>query len=402
LDALRTWLAPLKRRFDVTALLAILGVAIGCANVISLIGVTDTAGYQIFGFLRDVGAQTLFITPYTGQGGEDETAAQRANAGAFLPEDMLAQVAADEQIKQVSGILMLPGHVGYGEQRSFTLVEGTSEDYPDIRGHQIARGRYLTAEDVADRTRVIVLGHAVVEPLFGSAEPLGQQVILKGEQFEVVGVMIEKGFVGTESMDQRVFIPLSTMQELYRMPGVHSIMARVDARDVQRAKRELDGRLRSAQGLKAGDPADFEVSTVEDLTTALNSVMLIFRVMLTAVGGIALLVAGIGIMNVMLMQVIGRTYEIGLRRAVGARRRDIALQFIGEAVTQTLVGSLIGAALGLGLALGFIHLVGWQPHVTATTVLLGIGFSTATGIVFGLYPALYASRLKPIDCLRYE
>jgi putative ABC transport system permease protein len=393
-------LRALRRQLDANALLAILGVAIGCANIIALIGVTDSAGYQMFGFLRDVGAQTLFVMPFVDD--SDDSAGQRANAGAFLPGGMPDQVRRAPQIDTVAGVLMLPGHVGHGTARVFTLVEGTEPGYPDIRGHRVARGRFFNAAEEAGRARVVVLGSSLVEPLFGSADPLGQSLALKGEQFTVVGVMIEKGFIGMESMDQRVFIPLSTAQEIYQMPGVHSIMARVTTHDIARAKQELDATLRSAAGLKPGEPADYEVSSVEDLTGVLDNVLTIFRLLLVGVGGVALLVAGIGIMNVMLMQVIGRTYEIGIRRAVGARRRDIALQFLTEAVVQTLLGSLAGVALGTGLALGFIRFVGWRPHVTLQTVLLGVVFSTATGVLFGLYPALYAARLKPIDCLHYE
>lgn len=390
----------LRRQLDTNGLLAMLGVAIGCANIIALIGVTDTAGSQIYGFLRDVGAQTLFIMPYLGEGNGD--AAQRANAGAFLPAGIVEQVKAAPGVETTAGILMLPGHLGHGEARQFTLVEGTDPDYPELRGHQVAQGRFIEAADISGRARIAVLGSALVEPLFGSVSPLEQSVVLKGEEFRVVGVMIEKGFVGTESMDARVFIPLSTMQEIYELPGVHSVMARVGTRDIPAAKQALDTALRSAQGLQPDGIAEWEVNSVEDLTGILDSVLSIFRYLLVGVGSVALLVAGIGIMNVMLMQVIGRTFEIGIRRAVGARRRDIALQFLWESVAQTLLGSLVGVALGLALALGFIHAVGWQPHVTLQTVLLGVGFSSLTGVLFGLYPAWYASSLKPIDCLRYE
>jgi putative ABC transport system permease protein len=375
-------------------------VAIGCANIIALIGVTDSAGYQMFGFLRDVGAQTLFVTPYVDD--NQDSAGQRANAGAFLPADMPGEVRRAPQVDAVAGVLMLPGHIGRGDERAFAVVEGTQPDYPAIRGHQVARGRFITAQEDADQARVAVLGSAMVKPLFGGADPLGQTVVLKGEQFTVIGVMVEKGYIGMESMDQRVFIPLSTAQALYQLPGVHNVIARVATRDVTAAKHQLDAVLRADAGLKPGQPADFEVSSVEDLTGILSNVLLIFRLLLVGVGGVALLVAGIGIMNVMLMQVIGRTYEIGIRRAVGARRRDIAWQFLSEAVAQTLLGALAGVALGTGLALGFIRWVGWKPHVTAQTVLLGVGFSIVTGVLFGLYPALYAARLRPIDCLRYE
>jgi putative ABC transport system permease protein len=393
-------LLMLPRKLDPNRLLAVLGVAIGCANIIALIGVTDTAGNQVYGFLRDVGAQTLFVLPYTGEG--DRDIAQRANAGAFLPAEIVQQIAAAPMVESVAGILMLPGHVGRADRRQFTVIEGAEPDYPAIRGHRVERGRFVSRDDELHRERVAVLGSALVAPLFGSEDPIGQSVVLKGEVFTVIGVMVEKGFVGTESMDARCFVPLATMQEIYQMPGVHVVMLNVGGNDVAAAKQAIAASLRAAQGLRPGAPAEWEINSVEDLTGILNSVLSIFRYLLIGVGSVALLVAGIGIMNVMLMQVIGRTYEIGIRRAVGARRSDIAIQFLTEALTQTLLGAIIGVMLGLALALGFIHAVGWDPHITVQTVLLGIGFSGLTGIVFGLYPAWYAAQLRPIDCLRYE
>jgi len=390
----------LRLHLDATGLLAVIGVAIGAANIIALISVTDTARQQTFRVLREVGANTLFVLPFAQSG---NTTFQRSNASAFLPQSYLDTVERLPAIDLATGVLMLPGHVGVGASRSFTTIEGTSAGYPDIRNHRPARGRFFSADEETQHARVCVLGASVPAALFGSGDPLGQSLVIKGERFTVIGVMQKKGMVGFENMDERVFIPLSTAQELYDIPGVHSIMARVrKGVPLKTAQRELQEALRQVAQLAPGELADFSVSSVDELTGVLDNTLGIFRWLMIGVSSVALLVAGTGIMNVMLMQVIARTREIGVRRAVGARRRDILWQFIAEALVQTVVGAAVGTVLGIAGSIGFCLLVKWQPYITPLTVLLAVGFSLSVGLLFGVYPAMKAALLKPIDCLRYE
>jgi putative ABC transport system permease protein len=388
------------RQLDATAVLAVVGVAIGAANIIALISVTDTGRQRAVGMMREYGADTVFIVPYL-EG--DSGFMLRANAGAFMPERYLSLVAEVAEVDAVTGVLMLPAHVGVGTERVFTTIEGATPAYLDVRGHALQAGRFFTEEEEAQQARVCCLGHLMPEALYGAEDPLGQQLVLKGERYTVIGVMIEKGVVGLESMDQRIYIPLSTAQEVFELPGLHTVMARaresLAAEDVAAA---IEQRLRDDAELAPEEPASFTVSTMEDLTGAISEALAVFRVLLLGVGSVALLVAGIGIMNVMLMQVIARTREIGIRRAVGARRRDIWLQFLTEAVGQALAGALAGVVVGIAGSLAFCLIVGWEPRITAATLLLAVTFSLATGVVFGVYPAVHAARLKPIDCLRYE
>lgn len=391
----------LRLHLDATGLLAVIGVAIGAANIIALISVTDTARQQSFRVLREVGANTLFVLPFVQEGGE--TTFQRSNAGAFMPQSYLDAAARLPDIDLACGVLMMPGHVGAGAARRFATIEGASPDYPEIRNHRPVRGRFSDAAEEAARARVCVLGASLPEDLFGSGNPLGQSLVIKGQRFTVIGVMQKKGMVGFENMDERVFIPLATAQQLYDIPGEHSIMARVrKGVALKTAQRELEAALRQVAGLKPGEPADFSVSSVDELTGVLDNTLGIFRWLMIGVSSVALLVAGTGIMNVMLMQVIARTREIGVRRAVGARRRDILWQFIAEALLQTLTGALAGIVLGVAGSIGFDLLVHWQPYITLPTVLLAAGFSLSVGLLFGVYPAMKAALLKPIDCLRYE
>ncbi|MEZ5337416.1 MAG: ABC transporter permease [bacterium] len=402
MPAYRTVRDFLIRQLDATRLLAVLGVAIGCANIIALIGVTDTAKYQTFAILRDVGANTLFITSFVEN--EEEDAPQRSQAMAFLPPDYPAVARANADVELAAGVLLMSGHVGIGADRIYTTIEGAEPDYTEIRGHGIASGRFIEQADEDSRALVCCLGSEIVQELFpDGSDPLGQELVLRGKRFEIVGTMIEKGLVGIERMDHRVFIPLTVCQELYNTPGVHTVLARVrEQAELEQVKQELEQELRASAGMADDAPSDFTVASVEDLTGIISSTTGIFEFLLVGISSVALLVAGIGIMNVMLMQVMGRTREIGVRRAVGARRRDIYRQFVEEAVVQTLLGTACGVLLGIWSARAFLVYMDWVPHLTTATVLLAVFFSLLSGLLFGLYPALYASRLKPIDCLRYE
>jgi len=443
-------LAPWSRfrRPSAISLLAVLGITIGTANIIALISVTDTARWQSFALLRDVGARSMFVMPFVG--GQDTNLLQRSNAAAFLPKSYAEALRGLPQLDKVAALMMMPAHVsvppdeagpaaplasqpgaalpqpstappepgtahpesappasednGSAEDgRVLTIIEGANPDYPAARGHRAGRGRYVTWADEAMRARVCCLGYTMPKQFFGDADPLGRHLLIKGERFTVVGVMIEKGVVGLESFDERIFIPLSTAQEMWDLPGEHFIIVRVaDNVSLKDARLAAEARLRQAAGLAPGEPADFTISTVEELTGLIDSTLRIFHLLLYGISSVALLVAGIGIMNVMLMQIIERTREIGVRRAVGARRRDILAQFILEALGQVAFGTVIGALLGIGAAVGFCYGVKWTPHVSVATVVLAIAFASVVSMVFGVFPAVHAALLKPIDCLRHE
>jgi putative ABC transport system permease protein len=438
------------RSLTVIGALAVLGVAIGAANIIALISVTDTARYQSFALMRDVGASALFVIPFAGN--EKNAVFQRSNASAFLPMSYADALRSVPELDRVAALVMFPGHIKPilkpgevppvtapaseagsatmdtpgvdatddatpvaekaitvfpAEQQDsgkiLTIVEGTNPDYPDARGHRVSRGRFVTWDDERTKARICILGSTMPARLFGTADPLGREIELKGERLKVVGVLIEKGVIGFESFDDRIFIPLSTAQDMYDMPGVHFIILRArDAESVKAAQKQASAKLRDIAGLTPDEPADFNVSTVEEVTGLIDTTFHIFRLLLYGISSIALLVAGIGIMNVMLMQVIERTREIGIRRAVGARRSAIALQFIMETVAQSLIGTVLGVVLGLAASYGFCWFVKWEPHIRLETVILAALFSAAVGLAFGVFPAIHASRLKPVDCLRYE
>jgi putative ABC transport system permease protein len=303
----------------------------------------------------------------------------------------------------VAGVMMMPGHVGAGMNRLFVTVQGVNPDYLRVRNHGVEQGRFFTRDEIEAHARVVALGNAMPEKLFGRRDVVGESVVIKGQRYEVVAVMVKKGMIGFEDFDLRAFIPITTAQEIYGLDGFHSILAQTrKGVTPEKAQLAVEAALRKKEGLQADEEADFSVSTVDELTGIIDHMTRVFRYLLYGIGSVALLVAGIGIMNVMLMQVIERTREIGIRRAAGARRRDILVQFLSDAVMQCFLGVVIGVALGIAGSMIFCALVRWQLHLTWDIVALAAMFSLLVGVIFGVYPAVQASQLKPIDALRYE
>lgn len=401
LARLRDALPPgLGSALGINSLLGVLGVAIGVANIIALISVTQSGNYQASGNLRDAGSDTVFVFPFVDNG----DGMQRSNANAWLPASYEKAARSVPEIDAVASVLMMPGHMGHGAQRVFTTIQGVSGEYLEVRGHAIERGRFFTIDETRDGAGLCCIGSQVPELLFPDGEdPLGQDIVVKGRKFTVIGIMVEKGMMGFETIDNRVFLPIATARELYKLDGSSSMLLRA-APGVKPGDARLAvlRKLRQTAGLRKSDPSDFTVTTVEQLTKIVASMLKVFNYLLYGVGSVALIVAGIGIMNVMLMQIIERTREIGVRRALGARRRDIWRQFLLEAILQSFFGALLGSGLGVAATAVFCAMVQWRTFVAPQTILMAGVFSLIVGIIFGLYPAAHAARLRPIDCLRYE
>ncbi|MCC7479333.1 ABC transporter permease [bacterium] len=384
----------------INSLLGVLGVAIGVANIIALISVTQSGDYQASGNLRDAGSDTVFVFPFvdTGDG------MQRSNANAWLPAGYEEAARTLPEVDAVASVLMMPGHMGHGAQRVFTTIQGVSGEYLSVRGHAMERGRFFTVEETRQGADLCCIGSQVPGLLFPDGEdPMGKEIVVKGRKFTVIGIMVEKGMMGFETIDNRVFLPITTARELYKLDGSSSLLIRAaKGTEPSVTRKAVIRELRKVAGLGKGEPSDFTVTTVEQLTKIVASMLKVFNYLLYGVGSVALIVAGIGIMNVMLMQIIERTREIGVRRALGARRRDIWRQFLTEAILQSVFGAILGTGLGIAATATFCAMVQWKTFVAPQTVLMASAFSLIVGLLFGLYPAAHAAQLKPIDCLRYE
>jgi putative ABC transport system permease protein len=396
------------------ALLTMLGIIIGVAAVISLMSVGRGAQATITEQIQGMGTNLLFVRPgsaqqggvRTGQGTAPTLTLDDANAIA----DQVASVAA--VAPEVGG----PAQLVAAGQNWSTRVVGTTERYPEVRNFRVASGDFFTRQNVDGRSRVVVLGCTPAENLFGDADPVGETVRISlfgrpGVSFRVIGVMECKGGTSLGNQDDQVFVPITTYQTSLSTARsvrgsftVSTINVQVvDQALMPEAVQDIAALLRQ---LHRVNQDDFTIQSQEDFLNTAAQITGVMTVLLGAIAGISLVVGGIGIMNIMLVSVTERTREIGIRKAVGARRRDILLQFLVEATVVSLLGGIIGIALGMLLArlLGGTSFNGQRltTVVTADAVLLAFTVSAAVGLFFGIYPAMRAARLHPIEALRYE
>jgi len=293
-----------------------------------------------------------------------------------------------------------------GGQNWFTRVEGSDVDFPAIRAWPLLRGWFFTAQDVRSAANVAVLGVAVSNALFGADEdPVGQTIRIKNQPFRIAGVLASKGAAAMgQDQDDIVYVPYTTAQK--KLLGIVYVqgatVSAASAQQVPAVASAIADLLRSRHRLNPNDPDDFMVRTLEEMASLRTESTRTMTMLLAGIAAVSLLVGGIGIMNIMLVSVTERTREIGLRLAVGARGRDVLLQFLVEAAAISLAGGALGIALGFGLSRAFTALLGWPTAFAPEAVAVSFGFSALVGIFFGFYPARRAARLDPIEALRRE
>lgn len=389
--------------------LTMLGIIIGVAAVIAMVGVGAGAQERVNAQIESLGANLLIIfNASSRQGGA------RQGAGSRLSLTLDDALAIQEEIDAVA--LSSPTVAGrtqliFGNLNWSATTQGTTPEYFPLREWQIVAGRSFGPDDVRRATKVAVLGQTVVENLFVDQNPVGETIRIKKVPFEVIGVLAEKGQNSFgQDQDDVVLIPISTARKRVlgtsarsRPDSVSIIMVKaVSAARMKEAEEEVNALLRLRHRIGPGDEDDFRLRNLSEITDARAESQRILTLLLSAVASIALLVGGIGIMNIMLVSVTERTREIGLRMAVGARRKDILVQFLVEAVTLSLIGGFIGVVAGLGGAALISNLADWPVLIDPLALVVAVGFSAAVGVFFGYYPARKAARLDPIDALRYE
>ena len=387
--------------------LTMLGVIIGVASVIALMSIGNGAQASITEQINDAGSNLVFVMPGGANGLLTEEDAEAIADQRFVPDALIVTLEFSQNTQVV-----------FGNENVSVSVTGITPGYPDaVSGVEVANGRFIEKKDVDTRASVAVIGYDVAVALFGGFDPVGQKVkvVLPGGagdrvSLTVVGVLAESGDSMMSSTDGTVFVPLPTAQMKVfdgRNALGEPLVTRVTvvATSEDRADYLVDDItwiLRERHAISSDEEDDFSVISQADLLDMTSQITGIMTTFLGAIAGISLLVGGIGIMNIMLVSVTERTREIGLRKAVGARKSDILTQFLLEAVVLSLVGGVLGILLGIGLA-SLVTMSGlMEALVTVDSVLLAVGFSFAVGIFFGIYPANQAARLNPIDALRYE
>jgi putative ABC transport system permease protein len=402
LIALMIGLAALQRNRMRTAL-TMLGLTVGVAAVIAIAAIGAGAQEAIEDRIAAGGASMLVV-----RAGNRTIGGVRLGMGAssrLTPEDAAA-IRALPGVASVSPGLRTRMQVVANGQNWNTSVEGTGADMPVIHDWQMAAGTFFTARDVADATKVAVLGPAVRDQIFGpGVNPVGRMVRAGIVPLRVIGVLASKGTdAGGQDQDDTLFAPYTTVQK--RMRGVTyldriTISAR-SADDVDAVQSAITALLRQRHDIRAGAAADFRVQNLEELVRVRTAATATMTLLLTAIAGVSLLVGGVGIMNTMLVAVTERTREIGIRTAIGARSRDVLLQFLLEALMISGCGGLLGVIAGYAAANGAEAFLGWPVRVPLDTVMLALSVSIAIGVVFGFYPAAKASSVDPIDALRFE
>lgn len=385
--------------------LTILGIVIGIGSVISMVSIGQGAQGSIEASIQSIGSNLVLVTPGAQRGPGYQVSGGRGTARTLTQEDAdaitkniaLAQAVAPE----ISGRYQVTSK----GKNTNTSVVGTVASYPTVRNIAIDEGSFITDQNVTSLSKVAVLGPTTVSDLFDpSVDPIGQKIRIKSIEFTIIGVTKAKGGSGFGSQDDMIFIPLSSAQR-FLAGGSYVTTVSVkaaDASSMTEVQQEITTLLLDRHHITDPTLADFSSMNQADIVATASSVTATFTILLAAIAGISLLVGGIGIMNMMLTNVTERTKEIGLRKAIGAKRRDISLQFLTEAVALTLLGGLLGILIGWGVSFGIQYFGILQTSVSLSSVVLAFGVSGAIGIVFGYYPARRAAALNPIDALRYE
>ncbi|HMI29517.1 MAG TPA: ABC transporter permease [Gaiellaceae bacterium] len=382
------------------AVLTALGVVIGVAALVAVTAVSAGAQAEVANSIRNLGGNVVkvdgeFITIGTSQSATDRTITPE-DVAAIAKLPMITTVAPHQDIESLV--------VSAGRYKTNTWLVGMTASYADIQNQHAVAGRLISGADVSFGRDVMVLGLVAAANLFPGQNPIGKTVRVGNREFEVIGIQNRRGKLADENLDNRIFVPLPIVTRVL-LGGVNTVhvdaLVRTEA-EIEPALDEITALLRSQHKLPASYPDDFSAEDQASIVKEGQKATTTFRVLTFALGGIALLVGGIGIMNMMLVSVRERTREIGIRKSVGADPLKVQLQFLVEAVVLSTLGGIAGVLAGIGATRLISVFAGWQTLVGVTSLFLSFGVALAVGLFFGYYPARRAARLDPIAALRYE
>lgn len=383
-------------------ILTTLGIMIGVATVITILTVINGLDSAFSEQISNLGSDNLFITKMPWTMGMEFFKYRNRKDITMKEVDAIAENAT--LVRAMAPLAFANRTVEYGRKTlNGVNVNGTTDHYKDVANSYPEYGRFMTAYEVEHRRNVCVVGWDVAQKLFEFEDPIGKKIFVGGSPFFVVGVLEKRGQILGENLDANLYIPIGAFYKAYGARRSLMIRVRVaDAEIIEQAKDELRGILRRVRKVPAGNEDDFAINQQDVLTNLYKSLTAGLYAVAIGIGAISLLVGGIGIMNIMLVAVTERTREIGIRKAIGARRRDVLRQFLIEAVVLSAVGGIIGLVVGFALAK---VIEGFSPipaNITVSAVFVALMFSSLVGIFFGIYPAYKAARLDPIEALRYE
>ena len=386
--------------------LTMLGIVIGVSAVIAMVSLGQGAQKLVQNQVAGMGQNVLQI--------QGQNQWQGAGArGASDQSQVLTEADVDAIGKEIPTVakvapnVQATGQFVFGNQNWSSRIQGSNENYLEIRGWKMAEGEFYTESDVRSAARVVVLGRTVADNLFPGGEAVGQMIRIRNLPYRVVGVLAAKGQnANGQDQDDTAMMPYTTIQKKMlgqALPRIQQIsVSAISAEATGPAKDQITELLRQRHQIRPGQPDDFRVNNLTEVAEAAEATTQVMTMLLGSIAAVSLLVGGIGIMNIMLVSVTERTREIGIRMAIGSRGSYIRLQFLAESVILCMVGGLIGVGFGIGLSLSIAHFMGWPSYVSPQAAGIAFGFSAVTGIFFGYYPAHTAASLDPIDALRYE
>lgn len=385
------------------ALLTMLGIIIGVAAVITMIAIGEGAQKAVIDRIQSMGTNLLFISAGAQRGG-GVTVIQFGTSVRLKNSDANVLVEKVEAVEAVVPEFNRQAQVKYLNRNWNTRIIGTVPEYGEVRSFNAAFGRYFTHAEQEGVAKVCVIGQTVVDNLFPDSDPLGQTIRISGESFEVVGVLESKGQSGFQNPDDQIIVPLSTAQRrIFGVDYLSQITAKVlDDKKMDEAFLDIERVLRREHKLREDQDNDFTIRNQSDIIQTFQETQQTFTFLLAGIAAVSLLVGGIGIMNIMIVSVTERTKEIGVRKAIGARQKDIMWQFLIESVVMSVVGGCLGIGLGV-LASYLITTYGnLTPIISVNSIILSFLFASFVGVFFGIYPAWKAAVSNVIDALRYE
>jgi putative ABC transport system permease protein len=368
------------------SVLTMLGIIIGVSSVIVLVSIAQGSTSNVTSQINNLGTNLITINTF----GTDLS----------LTETKIDKLGKLNGVKALSPVVS--GRVTVKKDRTSaqTTLTGTNASYETVRNTKVSAGRFLTDLDIEYRQKIAVIGATTAQTLFGTQNPVGQYIQLDGNSFKVVGVLASKGSSMGQSGDDVVIVPLSTAERLVKTTSINQVYLQgKDKQDMNLVMAEVQNAMASMYPNKTDS---YSVMNQQDLMNTMSSVTNTMTMMLGGIAGISLLVGGIGIMNIMLVSVSERTKEIGIRKAIGAKRRDILLQFLIESIVLSAMGGIIGILFGLGLGKVLSSVLNLSVAFSSSVILFSFLFSLIVGVVFGVFPANKASKLNPIQALRYE
>ncbi len=385
--------------------LTILGIVIGIGSVIAMVSIGQGATGTIESSIQSLGSNLIMVTPGAQRGAGVQVSSGRGSAQSLDTSD--AEAIANEIyfVQAVAPELSSRYQVTAKGTNTNTQVVGTTSAYPGVRNLQVELGSFISDQNVTGLSKAAVLGPTARDDLFGEGtDAVGQTIKIKGIEFKVIGITKSKGGSGFGSQDDMIYIPLSTAQKfLAGKDYLSTISVQAVSQDSMAfLQEEITSLLLQRHNISDPQLADFSIMNQADIVASASSITNTLTILLGSIAGISLIVGGIGIMNMMLTTVTERTREIGLRKAVGAKKKDISMQFLAEAVLLTFIGGIVGIILGWLVSVLISHFGSLDTRVSSFSVLLAFGVSAVIGIVFGYYPARRAAGLNPIEALRYE